>query len=64
MIDRVSNESVGFPVLKFAVCVTNFVAAGFLLKNRSFNLQTTSDIFARHVQAVYLGYSASLFLIT
>ena len=34
-IDWVSNESVGFPPFTFVVCVTNFVAAGFHLKDRS-----------------------------
>ena len=47
-IDWVSNESVRFPAFNFAVCVTNFVVAGFHLKKKvpdsCFILQTTPNI--------------------
>ena len=35
LINWVSNESVGFPAFNFVVCVTNFAAADFHLKDRS-----------------------------
>jgi len=35
LINWVFNESVGFSAFNFAACMTNFVAAGSHLKNRS-----------------------------
>ena len=49
-IDWVSSDSVGFPAFSFAVCVTNFVAAGFHLKNRS----QTNISFNRQLQTSWL----------
>ena len=65
-IDRVSNESVGFPAFNFAVCVTNFVAAGFHLKSRSpthvsfhRQLQTSRLDLFRQLGRVLLGSTVS-----
>ena len=66
LIDWVSNESVGSPAFNFAVCVTNFVAAGSHFKNRSLthvSFYRQLHTFSRYVQTVCLGCPMSYFVL-